>query len=798
MNIKELLKLHAYSCCLHWLLLVGILKILNQSYGLGVKDVFILLLPALWAILIRSFDQNKKNFIPYVMIVFIAVILFIVVQVTHYPILRETSRYFNWLKEVLYGNIQESFPYSLLTIFVFLFVISLPCYILLKRYTLRMAVAVVLFVVLIVVTVANQGISKLSVSFFLTFILLSVMEGRINSFYHASKNGSINTMTFLLPFALLMTVTLLVLPTKKEPIQWQFFKSCWKNISNMVEGWGDDINLWLHPEKAEFGLSFTGYTEEGDIGGSLEEGDSIALTMELSSPLNSDVYLIGNTKNKFNGKEWSLINKEAPFLDAKDEFEYDLFELSYALKREGIMPDTYGDYYKPFNFTITYQDIVTNALFYPLKTQTIHNYNSSDDFQSKTDNIRFDGARDEGTKYKINYARINLGSQFMNQLIMNQSKYSYQEDHEIDQRDFESYLRQCNILSRPDVPKNFEALLCQRAAYIKENYTELYDGLPQRVYDLTTEITKDYESEYDKLLAIERYLSGFTYTTKPRQPENEQDIIDFMLFESHEGYCTYYATAFAVMARCINIPTRYVQGFCVEYEGQSDRYHYSVSSGDAHAWAEAYVEGIGWLPFEPTPTYGEKRYHPWTSSDHTSVSQYQPTMPVMYGDGVDDEAEAKIKELRTQEKKLAYRSVVIIVIVILVLLLLAVPLYLLTKQAYRNRLYRRAAINQKVYMDVHLLLSIFRYCDRRIEPYETFSTYMNYIRSRYLDRDKDLTYLEQVFLRLRYNEEELSKEEQEKVASIRDNVLREVHSILKRNKYLRMRIYLLQSGYSLK
>ena len=794
MNMKELLKQHAYFCCVSWLLLVGVLKVLNQYCELGVKDIFILFLPFLWVIFLRSFDQNKKNLLPYAMIVFIAIILFIVVQVTEYPLLVEAKKYFIWLGNVLGGQKKESFPYSLITICFFQIIVSIPCYILLKRYTLRLAVAVVLIIALILVTITDQEISKLSVCFFLTFILLSVMEWRINVFYQSFQKKSISVMTFLLPFALLMTIVLLILPAKKEPIQWKFFKNCWKSITNMVEGWGTSLDLWIHPEKAEFGLNFIGYTEDGMLGGSLEDGNGLAMTVEFSSALTSDIYLIGNAKNEFNGKEWTFETSNASFLDVKDEFEYDLFEMAYALQREGITTETYRDYYRITSFYITYQGIATKALFYPNKIQMVELRSSNDTFQSKTENLRFHGAKDKGTRYRVNYAKLNLGSEYLNQLIINQEKYTYREDKLFHQDEFKSYLKQVNILNNPNIPNNFEYLLYQRANYIRDNYTHIYNELPQRVYDLANELTKDYENDYDKLLALERYLSSFTYTTKPRQPEKGQDLINFMLFESREGYCTYYATAFAIMARCIGIPTRYVQGFCVENDGYREGYNYSVSNRNAHAWAEAYIEGVGWLPFEPTPTYADKRYQPWTKTIEPVVSQYIPTPPIYQGGEYDHERIEQIRELQQKERKLAYQSVIVIIVIVILLILFAIPIYLLSKQAYRNKVYKKASINEKVYLDVLYLLSVFRYCDRRLKPYETLSSYLSYIRTRYPNQAKNLIYLEQIFLRLRYNEEQISQEEHEKIVQIRQHILREVEGILKKSKYLRMRIYLIQAG----
>jgi len=66
-----------------------------------------------------------------------------------------------------------------------------------------------------------------------------------------------------------------------------------------------------------------------------------------------------------------------------------------------------------------------------------------------------------------------------------------------------------------------------------------------------------------------------------------------------QGYCTYYASAMAVMARTLGIPARVAVGYATgQYDQTSGAY--LVRQSDAHAWPELYIGGR-WLPFEPTP-----------------------------------------------------------------------------------------------------------------------------------------------------------------------------------------------------
>ncbi|AMO87089.1 Transglutaminase-like superfamily protein [Solibacillus isronensis B3W22] len=136
-------------------------------------------------------------------------------------------------------------------------------------------------------------------------------------------------------------------------------------------------------------------------------------------------------------------------------------------------------------------------------------------------------------------------------------------------------------------------------------YLQLPDNLPQRVTDLALEITDMYDSVYDKARAIEGYFarSGFQYeTTNVQVPSADQDYVDQFLFETRLGYCDNFSTSMVVMLRSIGIQARWVKGFSSgeRIGAQDGTFTYQVTNNDAHSWVEAYIDGIGWMPFEPT------------------------------------------------------------------------------------------------------------------------------------------------------------------------------------------------------
>lgn len=130
-------------------------------------------------------------------------------------------------------------------------------------------------------------------------------------------------------------------------------------------------------------------------------------------------------------------------------------------------------------------------------------------------------------------------------------------------------------------------------------FLRLPAGLPARVRELARSLAADTSDPYEQALALEGYLRGlpYSYQVAPLPPTG--DAVDQFLFSMRQGYCTYYASAMAVMARSLGIPARLAVGYA---PGQYDPAlgAYTVREAEAHAWPELYIGGR-WRAFEPTP-----------------------------------------------------------------------------------------------------------------------------------------------------------------------------------------------------
>jgi transglutaminase-like putative cysteine protease len=93
----------------------------------------------------------------------------------------------------------------------------------------------------------------------------------------------------------------------------------------------------------------------------------------------------------------------------------------------------------------------------------------------------------------------------------------------------------------------------------------------------------------------------FRYSTTGALPsDSDRDLVDFFLFDAKGkvGYCEYYASAMAVMARTLDLPARVAVGYAPGERIGTGIYEYR--DRQAHAWTEIYFPGYGWQIFEAT------------------------------------------------------------------------------------------------------------------------------------------------------------------------------------------------------
>ncbi len=162
---------------------------------------------------------------------------------------------------------------------------------------------------------------------------------------------------------------------------------------------------------------------------------------------------------------------------------------------------------------------------------------------------------------------------------------------------------------------------------IAGTYLQLPTSLPQRVRDLARRIVADAATPFDKAVRIQDYLRlSYPYKLNVPLPPGGQDVVDYFLFDSPGGFCSYYATAMAVMLRSQGVAARVVSGYAT---GSFDftRRAYRVTPSNAHAWVEVYFPGFGWVEFEPTAGLARIDYETPGGSANT-INEPLPPRPI--------------------------------------------------------------------------------------------------------------------------------------------------------------------------
>lgn len=142
--------------------------------------------------------------------------------------------------------------------------------------------------------------------------------------------------------------------------------------------------------------------------------------------------------------------------------------------------------------------------------------------------------------------------------------------------------------------------------FVRNQSLQLVDSSNPKSRLLAQQIMLENTSDQARVDSALNYYqaNNFVYTLKPI-PMQENDI-DSFLFDNRAGFCAHFSSSFVFMMRSMNIPARVVSG----YQGgeiNPESGHITVRQYDAHAWAEVWLEGKGWVSVDPTAEVAPQR-----------------------------------------------------------------------------------------------------------------------------------------------------------------------------------------------
>ncbi|MBN2878477.1 MAG: hypothetical protein JXN65_02495 [Clostridia bacterium] len=258
--------------------------------------------------------------------------------------------------------------------------------------------------------------------------------------------------------------------------------------------------------------------------------------------------------------------------DKNKEVQYTMPELIEILNENNIS-------YTPYEMTV---ELIAQSqmIFVPLHAELATEFESEISI-NPYDDIFTNVLLERGTTYSLNTLHINYMSEEFMDLIL------HSKSDNIDNR---------------------------------KSYVAIPEDIEKSLKPLAEELTKDAASNYEKAKIIESYLShNYTYNLKPPEKPANVDFVEYFLFDTHEGFCTHYASSMVLLLRCIDIPSRYVTGYVLtapdDFQDipeikagdsmfiEGVPFEFSVKKRDSHAWVEVWFDDFGWLAFEPTTIY---------------------------------------------------------------------------------------------------------------------------------------------------------------------------------------------------
>ena len=199
-------------------------------------------------------------------------------------------------------------------------------------------------------------------------------------------------------------------------------------------------------------------------------------------------------------------------------------------------------------------------------------------------------------------------------LMPDNAKYSYDTEIKLDSQKQYDFMTVNNAeinwdeLSMSEAP-SADPKISEYEQFVSEEYLTVPDNNAMR------RIQMEFSAQYNargrdlksKLSMIREFIwDHASYDTEPGDFPNDRDFAEYFLFEGHRGYCAHYATAAVLLCRMNGIPARYAQGYVVANDdfvlmnADGSKYTIPVKDHRAHAWAEIYVQGYGWMPYEFT------------------------------------------------------------------------------------------------------------------------------------------------------------------------------------------------------
>ena len=188
------------------------------------------------------------------------------------------------------------------------------------------------------------------------------------------------------------------------------------------------------------------------------------------------------------------------------------------------------------------------------------------------------------------------------------------------------------------LPKRYREYEEVYRKYVYENYLDIDSVTLNYMLGIIAErgFSATAPDIISKVTSYIKSSAKYNLQYNPEMDNSDNSIIAF-LSDYKEGVCRHYASAAVLMFRALGIPARYTIGFLGSVEAGKET---TVTGMNYHAWAEVYVDGIGWVNVEVTPSSGgaggiggnqptRLEIAPVYTGDYYDSSKYNESSPLL-------------------------------------------------------------------------------------------------------------------------------------------------------------------------
>ncbi|MCR5120499.1 MAG: transglutaminase-like domain-containing protein [Lachnospiraceae bacterium] len=605
-----------------------------------------------------------------------------------------------------------------------------------RNCKLRAAVSFILFAALPVTMIAGYTAGKMCTCMLLIYLLLNLTDlYQLYSVKEGDTEGK-KHLVFVSPFILAAFLLISFIPVSEKPYDWAVVKRIGAIVRDAVLDVADALF-----ESGDGEEAFIGFSGKAGFKGKIKNNDSVSLILNTMNGSDQALYIAGRTFDRFTGTGW----EEGSDTDGVER-RMDAVETVCAVMEDTEEGKT-TDVMMKISLYVKRKDKHQKTLFLPAKTFVI-----KEDEESR------------GRSYATGYYKLNRRSGIFEELLDRKT--------DIDNAAWNEALKELGI---KDEKLSYENYLAYRQDIENRYMADITVSDKMREY--LDGLLDGAESDYGKCCRIEEALREGKYNSEPGElPENISDAasyLDWFIFEKKEGYCSHYATAFVLMARSCGLRARYVQGFLTKLNSIGDS---EVRSGQAHAWAEVYFEGTGWISFEATPGYGSRQG--WKT--YAELEEERAAAERKYADPHQGEGEDAADDGEDIESEEENKVTVIhwerILIPVWAGVVLAAILFA-GDALYKRKKYETMDENEKCLYLCRQYISYFRRVGCVREEYETVGEFRNRL-SGFID-DEFLDFLG-LYERLLYAGEKAGEDSRKELEALRKPL--KAHIKLKRKE----------------